>query len=241
MDYDVKVVAGQLLLLSKSLAPGHKEDVVQSLLFAQLYANSRADKFCQALEWDKYQVKALQEARWITTLVQTRSNQPSPRQVMSVSRLLTLQLGSVLEEAASVRLDAVSRALTALARTPVARQVFDEACLMRTAMCVTEDSAPASRVSLQVTLVEPGALAVSIQIGFTTRVAFADDLLTRRFSGLDVDGAVVTSITRTELDIPNYARVRSKILTALGIQQETLVVEVGVPLVSAEWAGRSET
>ncbi|MBW0237449.1 hypothetical protein [Pseudomonas sp. D1HM] len=241
MDYDVKVVAGQLLLLSKSLAPGHKEDVVQSLLFAQLYANSRADKFCQALEWDKYQVKALQEARWITTLVQTRSNQPSPRQVMSVSRLLTLQLGSVLEEGASVRLDAVSRALTALARTPVARQVFDEACLMRTAMCVTEDSAPASRVSLQVTLVEPGALAVSIQIGFTTRVAFADDLLTRRFSGLDVDGAVVTSVTRTELDIPNYARVRSKILTALGTQQETLVVEVGVPLVSAEWAGRSET
>ena len=160
---------------------------------------------------------------------------------MSVSRLLTLQLGSVLEEGASVRLDAVSRALTALARTPVARQVFDEACLMRTAMCVTEDSAPASRVSLQVTLVEPGALAVSIQIGFTTRVAFADDLLTRRFSGLDVDGAVVTSVTRTELDIPNYARVRSKILTALGTQQETLVVEVGVPLASAEWAGRSET
>ena len=59
MDYEFKIVSGQLILLPKALSDQLKQDVLNTQLYAQLYASVRANKFSDAGVWDKRLTSAL--------------------------------------------------------------------------------------------------------------------------------------------------------------------------------------
>lgn len=229
MDYEVRVVAGQLVLLSKALAVERKNDVLNSLLFAQLYATSKVDKFCQAIAWDKQQGKALQEAGWMTLFSLARSSEPSSRQVVSLSKWLAADLAKVLESEHSLPALAAGNALSALECNPVAQKVFFDNVLTLKPGCSSSGVEPVSSVSLQVILVEPGALVACVHLGLAVRVTLDEGLLNQPFEGQSVIGAMSSFISRMELDEAKYNRVRSKIAKALGAQREALIVDVSVP------------
>ena len=53
MDYEFKVVSGQLVLLPKALSDQLKQDILNTQLYAQLYASVSANKFSDPMVWDK--------------------------------------------------------------------------------------------------------------------------------------------------------------------------------------------
>ena len=115
MNYDVKVVAGQLVLLSKALLPAVKKDVLNSLLLIQLYADSSADKFSRFRAWGRSQVEAQVNTQWINTYTKSSEHEMSREVEFTITALVTDYLTQILSHESRVPADAVATALNELA------------------------------------------------------------------------------------------------------------------------------
>lgn len=224
MDYEVKVAAGQLFLMSRELSEQDKEDVLNSQLFAHLYASSKADKFCEMYRWDYHLNIALQQSKFITTSTVASKTKLLADNNVSVGALIIQ--GLAVAKVSEAQSNAVLNALSLLAKHPVAHQVFYRAVMNDAPLCFPKAYGPTTCISLSVSLVEAQAQLITVSLQLVVRSTFNHDLISKEFLGEEVTGPMLSAVSRSELLCTQYGEVRKKILDMVEAKREALIVNV---------------
>lgn len=82
-------VGGNLVAFGTSVSAQHRQDVVQSLLFAQLVAGGKADRYKDPVNWYSAYQTALQQLAWIVQASSTTSRYLSPTPKFTVSSVVS--------------------------------------------------------------------------------------------------------------------------------------------------------
>lgn len=234
MNYDVKVVAGQLVLLSKALLPAVKKDVLNSLLLIQLYADSSADKFSRFRAWGRSQVEAQVNTQWINTYTKSSEHEMSREVEFTITALVTDYLTQILSHESRVPADAVATALNAVMQSATVQKAFVEEVLKTNPAQSTQAADSTSNVIVQVCVVEPKASIFCVDLNLLVDAALDGDLFVCPIKGENVIDRVGISVSRLELDLVEYESTRENVLAmirALNDKRKVAlkIVDVSVP------------
>jgi hypothetical protein len=119
------VVAGSIVALDGSVSQQHGQDVLQSLLLAQLAANPKASRHKDPLTWYKTYQSTLEETGWVASASTSFTRYLSPVSRYRISSVITdLFRGKTTPEELSL----VSRTLSAFMRDQAAPAQFVWEC-----------------------------------------------------------------------------------------------------------------
>lgn len=234
MEYDVNVVGGQLVLLSKALLPAIKTDVLNSLLSIQLYADNGADKFGQFRAWNRRQVEAQVNTKWTTTCTQTSGHEVAPQAEVTITALATKYLANILKQDTPMPSDAVALAINAVMQSTTAQEAFVNEGLRTNPVQLSRAVDGTSNIIVQVCVVEPKASIFSVEINLSIGAVLDADVFVHPVKGVGVVGEVEVTVSRLELDLVGYKEVRNDVLYLiehLNARRKSAlrVIEVSVP------------
>lgn len=227
-DYEVKVVSGQLILLHKALTDQIKNDVLNSQLYAQSYASVKADKFSEAVAWDRWLTNARVELTWSAPFIQASRQEPGDETNINVTTLIMEQFAHAPHFDPSVMEGAIKSALSALASSPIARKVFFDSVLRVTKPDSSLSTAERTDVHMCVSVVSPKAHMIDVQIGFSVYQFLDESLFEQWFAGKFVVGPMLLSVSELELDTSAFTGIRDNVLAGLDRAEATLVVDLNV-------------
>ncbi|MFW0756445.1 hypothetical protein ACN1C3_17170 [Pseudomonas sp. H11T01] len=231
-DYHVMLVAGNLLSISDELPDFMEGDVLNSLLFSQLFANNKAVKFASPGEWYKADAKAMTQVKWLGIDKNFMCFEPAKDSIVTLQELIKKSLRNHVNQQQGVQVDSMmvrrgrfpeEETVHALFRGQVINTVPAETDVPR------EGVKPAvSTIALQVGLVEPGPVLYSIFINFSTSEVIGVDVFSQHFSGENIVGSISVYFARRELDTKAYQKenIRGKILSALHDKKSELIFRV---------------
>lgn len=217
MNYDVKVVAGQLVLLSEALLPAVKKDVLNSLLLIQLYADSSADKFSQFQAWGRSQVEAQVNTQWVNTYTKSSDHEMSREVEFTVTALVTDYLPQILSHESRMPADAVATALNAVMRSATAKKSFVEEVLKTNPVQSAQAPDSTSTIIVQLCVVESKASMFCVDVNLLVDSILGGDLFVHPVKGENVIGKVDISVSQLELDLVEYGNVRKRVLAMIGV------------------------
>lgn len=212
MEYDVKVVGGQLVLLSKALLPAIKNDVLNSLLLIQLYADDKADKFGRFSAWGQCQAEAQVNTKWTHTYTQTSAHETSAQAETTLTALATDYLANILGGETSLPADAVAIALNAVMHSSSAQTAFVKAVLKANPVQSSHAVDGTSNIIVQVCVVEPQASLFSVEINLLVGGDLEGNIFVHPIKGEGVIGAVEVTLARLEMNSADYESVRENVL-----------------------------
>lgn len=228
-DYELKVVSGQLILLHKALPDQVKQDVLNSQLYAQLYASVKADKFSEAMAWDKQLTSARAKLKWLAPFTLARRLEPADPAKINATLLIMEQFAHAPHFDPSVMEGAVRSGLNALACSPLAQKVFFDSVLRVVKPDSSLKTGERSDVLMHVSVVSAAAHMIDVQIGFSVHQFLDQHLLDQWFSGKDVIGSMSLSVAEFELDTYAFSDIRQKIVAGLQEGDATLIVDLCLP------------
>ena len=226
MDKDVVLsVAGNLCCVSLEVPEEWSRDVVDSMLFARLYADSNADRFSASQEWYKCQSDAMSQLKWGVSSNKSSTFQPGENSSFLLKSLIEDKMG-----------------LSALANSPLAKQLQ---YLFRSVQQGEGEQIVASlpdiyslvhrrdtgistisTVVAQVSLVGKGTVLYTAFVSFKTTEKVCTDFFSQKFSGELVLGEVVIIVAQLVLNKARYEkfRIREKVISSLPEAEGHLVL-----------------
>lgn len=226
MDYAFKIVSGQLILLPKDLPDQLKQDILNTQLYAQLYASVRANKFSDAEVWDKRLTSARSELKWSTHFLLGRRPVPADEAKINVTSLILDQLAHAPHYEPSVMEDAIRRGLRALSYHSPAQAVFFDSVLRVTKSDSLLTTPLVSDVYLNVSVISPKAHMIDVQIGFSVHQLLDEHLFDQSLKGKDLIGAMSLSVSEYELDTSAFSHIRDKVVNGLDGADATQIVNL---------------
>lgn len=212
MEYDVKVVGGQLVLLSKALLPAVKSDVLDSLLLIQLYADYKADKFGRFKAWGQSQAEAQVNTKWAHTDTKASGHMISAQAETTITALATDYLTTTLRRETPMPADAVAIALKAVMQNSSAQAAFVNDVLKTSPVQSSHAVDGTSNIILQVCVVEPKASMFSVEINLLVGGALEGNIFVHPIKGEGVIGEVEVTLSRLEMNSADYKGVRESVL-----------------------------
>ncbi|WP_164659202.1 hypothetical protein, partial [Pseudomonas viridiflava] len=88
IKYERFVLAGQLLSVNSALSLKSVSDTSDALLFCQLYADLKTQKFDAPFTWYSLHEKAMQELKWASSYYQRRAFEPADDAAISFEWLI---------------------------------------------------------------------------------------------------------------------------------------------------------
>lgn len=229
MDYEFKVVSGQLVLLPKALSDQVKRDVLNTQLYAQLYASAKAKKFSDPIVWDKRLTNARSELKWFTRFTLSQRPEPVDEAEINTTSLIMEQFARAPHFDLVLMEDAVRRGLSALACSSPAHKVFFDSTLR----VMNDDSSlkpqTVSDVFLNVSVVSPEAHMIDVQVSFSALQLLDEHFLEQGLEGKDIVGSISLSVSEFELDTSAFSSIRDKVMAGLGGAEATQIVNLDVP------------
>lgn len=225
-DYELKVVSGQLILLHKTLTEQVKQDVVNSQLYAQLYASVKANKFSQAITWDTRLTNARAELKWSAAFTRASSPQPTDNASINATSLIMEQFAHAPHFDPPVMEEAIRCGLKALASSPMAQNVFFDSVLRVTKPDLSLKTAERSEVLMHVSVVNPDAHMIDVQVGFSVHQLLDEHVLDQWFAGKFVIGPMLLSVSEFELDRSGFSDMRDRVVAGLDGAEATLIVDL---------------
>jgi hypothetical protein len=231
-NYSVVLVAGNLLSISGELPDFMEDDVLNSLLFSQLFASNKVAKFAAPGEWYKADAKAMTQVKWLGIQNSFIRFAPVKNSIITLQELIQKNLLNHLSQKQGIRVDSMMARMGCLTEEEAVRTLF-RGQVINTMSAETDFSGagvkPAvSTIALQVSLVEPGPVLYSIFINFSTTEVIGSDVLSQHFSGRNIVASISVDFAQRELDKVAYQKenIRGKILSALPDKKDELMLRV---------------
>lgn len=228
-DYELKVVSGQLILLHKALTEQVKQDVVNSQLYAQLYASVKADKFSEVIAWDKRLTSARAELKWSASFTRASCPEPTDKASINATSLIIEQFAHAPHFDPSVMEEAIRCGLKALASSPTAQSVFFDSVLRVTKPDLSLKTAERSDVLMYISVVNPEAHMIDVQISFSVHQLLDEYLFDQWFAGKFVIGPMLLSVSEFELNTSGFSDMRGRVVAGLDGAEANLIVDLDLP------------
>lgn len=228
MDYEFKVVSGQLVLLPKELSDQLKQDILNTQLYAQLYASVSANKFSDPMVWDKRLTSARSELKWFTRFMVSRRPESTDDAKINATSLVMEQFARAPHFDPALMEDAIRRGLSALACSSPAQKMFFDSALRVTKADSLLKRQTVSDVFLNVSVVSPKAHMIDVQINFSAHQLLDEHLFEQGLKGKDVVGSISLSVSEFELDTSAFSRIRDKVIDGLDGTEATRIMNLDI-------------
>lgn len=222
---DVFLVAGNLTSVSADVLEKWKKDVVDSILFSQLYASSKISKFSDSQRWYENYTEAMAKTKWKTDGFRFSKIELDEGETVVLNVLVQKRIGSVV----------------GLPQTEQFEQLMcsiQQGCAVEAMASLTEDHAMVfqdkgktstlSTVVLHVSLVGRGPAICSALVCFKTTQKIKRNFLNQEFKSELIVGEIDIGISQLVLDRNAYekALMREKILVSLPEITDPLVLDI---------------
>lgn len=221
----VFLVAGDLLCILDDFPEPWREDVINVLLFSQLYAGSKENKFSSAEQWHAHCIEALGVAKWNRPVYRSESLEPDKDEVVVLKDLLRKK---ILDVFGDKQIEPLERVIGCIEQSPDPLVVWAMLKEHAVATVRTEEASEVSTIVLQVRLLGRGPVVYSAFACFSTTEEVEVDFFNQRFVGSHIVGKVSLDVSLHVLDKVSYKRskVREKILDELPDTKNELVLDL---------------
>jgi hypothetical protein len=185
------VVAGNMVASVGGGIADDMNDVLDSLLFAQLVADSKAEKFEAPDIWFQNYRNELRALKWTETASRREAFEPEDTSSIVLSELIKDKLLSELPVTQAREISEMLDCIFALPETAPASLLFNEHAFKRGGKVKGE-----STIAFEVSILEKTSTLSSLFIAFKTTNVVDSNPFSQRFAGCRVVGEVVTRFSR---------------------------------------------
>jgi hypothetical protein len=214
------VVAGNLLLTSAEVDPGVKNGIVESLLFAQLYADEQVRKSKPPAHWYSYYDSALININWKVVDHKARSFEPDEDSSMTLASQVESSLLQSLQKEQAGEIRMLMEHFALLPEDDAALSLYRQRGLTHG----TDRQGVFSIVSLQLSVLIEATFLYSLSISFSTSEVVGRDLFHQVFQSNRIKGPVDVRFSMREWNEAGYAKVRVKVREFLAPRKQGLVL-----------------
>jgi hypothetical protein len=222
---DVFLVAGNLTSVSADVLEKWKKDVVDAILFSQLYASSKISKFTDSQRWYEKYTEAMSKTKWQTGGFRFSKIELDEGGTVVFNVLVQKRIGSVVGLPQAEQFEQLMCSIQqGYAAEAIASLPEDHAMVFQ----VNEKTSTVSTVVLHVILVGRGPAICSALVCFKTTQKIKRDFFHQEFKSELIVGDIEIGISELVLDRNAYekARMREKILVSLPELTDPLVLDI---------------
>lgn len=218
---DMFIVEGNFLSVPGDFPVAWKSDVVDSLLFSQLYADSNANRFDDAGGWYKSYRKSMGHVKWEQQAYNGNGFTPENGDVVVLKDLIEEKMGFLEGGRLEYLLYCIRHFVREKLRHAALRQEEVTGVGEKRDVVV-------STISLQLSVVEQGAIVYSMVVNFRTSEEVEADFFVQKFLGKHVVGKVNVDVSEQVLNKADYEKdgMRKKIAGHLSGKKEAGIVEI---------------
>lgn len=222
---DVLLVAGNLTSVSVGVSEAWKSNVVDTVLFSQLYASSKISKFSDSQQWYKEYTRAMSQSKWETGGYRFSRVEFDEGVSILLNVLIQKRLGSVAGFPQTEQFERLmSCTQQGCAAEAIASLTEEHAMVCQ----VKEETSTVSTVVLHISLVTRGPAIYSALVYFKTTQEVERNFFYQEFKSELIVGEIGIGVSQLILDKDAYekARMREKILRSLPEVTAPLVLDI---------------
>jgi hypothetical protein len=222
---DVCLVAGNLLLVAGGFSQQLREDLLDSLLFSQLYADTKVVRWSDAESWNTECATALEKVKWQRTVYKNNRFDPKNDAQFSIRDSVVGQVRSLFGKNQVEKFEQLINGVEHSFVEEAAGGALREHAV---ATVKTTDDADFSTIALQMGILGVGAVLYSVFVCFNTIEEVEADFLNQCFSGKHIVGEVSFDFAKQQLDRAGFerSRMREKIIAQLPDSRDGLILEL---------------
>lgn len=215
------LIAGHLLSDSSDLTSGMMDDVFDSLLYSQIYADKGGSKFDGPARWLSRCDDALHVAKWTLADSQRQADEPDNDAVISIKLLVEKYLLRWLPAAHATEVKTMIDCIAGLSDADPASLL-----LHRHTVRSPGDAQGHTTVVLLISALDLRAQLSLLSVTFTTTCAVNADLLRQVFPGSTIVGEVDVCYSRRIWSHNDYKSVRDRVQGVLAGRRDGLILPV---------------
>jgi hypothetical protein len=226
MNKDVVfLVAGDPLSLSTDIPEPWRQDVLISLLFSRLYANSKADKLFAAGQWYTNFSAAMEKVKWRREAYKGFSFEPGIDDVVVLRDLVKKKSEFLLGVNQKAQLERLMSCIEESLETEMTGAMLRKHAV---ANSPAENKSDFSTIALQLSFVGSGPVIYTVFVCFSTTEEVEVDFINQRFVGRRVVGKISVDVSKQVLDKSGYerARMREKLMDQLPDSIDEFIVDL---------------
>ncbi|WP_454837765.1 hypothetical protein [Pseudomonas mohnii] len=222
---DICLVAGNLLLVAGGFSQRLREDLLDSVLFSQLYAGAKVVKWSDAESWYTECATAMERVKWQRTVYKNSSFEPKDDAGFSIRDSVVNQVHSLFGKNLVEKFEQLINCIEHSFVEEAVGKVLREHAV---ATEKTSDDADFSTIALQMGVLGPGPVLYSGFVCFRTSEEVEVDFLNQCFSGTHIVGEVSIDFAKQQLDRAAFerSRMREKIIAQLPDSRDGLILEL---------------
>lgn len=222
---DVLLVAGNLTSVSSCVSETCKKDVVDSVLFSQLYASSKISKFSDSQLWYKNFTEAMTKIKWKTGGYKFSDVMFDEGVSIILNILIQKRLGSLVGLPQTEQFERLMSSIQQGYATEAIALLIEEHAMVSQ---VEEKASTVSTVVLHINLAAMGPKICSIFVCFKTTQQIKSNLFCQEFNSELIVGEIGIGVTQFVLDKDAFekTRMREKILRSLPDVTAPLVLDI---------------
>ncbi len=223
MGYSVYICAGSVLVVSQDLLPARQQDVLDTVLFAQLAADEDFPGGCNDSQWFDVFTSTLSACGW-AFYAQKETDEhflTSDDATFSVRDALAVSANRNCSDDQVAVLSAALDKAVALPPDSDVAQVFREHSLLG-------DGAEMTRIRVMGGIVEANGFLSMTSVSFDTHVMLGKHFVENEITLNQVDGALSSRFFLARFNHDEFNDYREDTVEWLGAQRGTQCVEIGV-------------
>lgn len=211
---DVLLVAGNLTSVSVDVVEAWRKEVIDSILFSRLYANSKVDRFAESQQWSKYYSEAMGVLKWQVGSSKFTSLELNDGGSFVLKHLIRDKLKSVVDLS---RVEQYERLMYSIEQNPAAEVIASSAGEHAIVRQFKGGGIKISTVVLQVSLIGRGPDICSVFVCFDTAQEVKHDFLSQEFKNDLIFAELNIGVSKLMLNKASYekARTREKVIDSL--------------------------
>ncbi|WP_339498450.1 hypothetical protein [Pseudomonas silesiensis] len=208
---DVVIVAGNVLSVSSDVVDPWRKDVIGSLLFSRLYANSQADRFAEAQQWYKDYNDALGRLKWELRTGRSNDFEPVDGSVIVVKDLIREKLVEVLNSTQAELFERLIRSIELASSAQMLAAQVEEHAVVKV---VVDGIHEVSCFALQLSLVGQGPVVCSVFVRFDTTQEVGCEFFKQNFMSEHIVGKISVDVSQRVLNKVTFEKSRMREMIA---------------------------
>jgi hypothetical protein len=221
----VFLVAGDPLSISTDIPDFWRKEVLSSLLYSRLYANSKVNRLVAPDQWYKNFSNAMGKVKWGREAYKSYSFEPEVGAVVALQDLVGARLGSLFGLSQAPQFERLMASVEDSLNTEVAGAKLRQRAVVSTP---GEKDSVISTIALQLSFVGAGPVVYSAFVHFATVEDVEVDFINQRFLGEHIVGKVSIDVSKQLLDKAGYEedRMQDQILSKLPDSTDKLIFDI---------------
>ncbi|SDW94020.1 hypothetical protein SAMN05444064_10946 [Pseudomonas syringae] len=211
------MLPGQLLSVRSMPSLVTLNDVSDVLLFSQLYADLKSDRFDTPALWYVRYGKAMQELKWTSSYYQRYAFEPAALTDISCEWLI--EQGASSHPCELAHFKALLSCMAGLAPDDNLATLFH-----RSTVKESVKKPGASTLTLQLSTLDEAAMLSSLFMTFTTTAELTPDTYNQVFASSSIVGEIDLRFSRYTWNIKGYEQVREKLQASLSGKKDGLIL-----------------